>query len=166
MLGKMVFAVALVVAAVLAYENSRTIDESDVREHYRGQLEALRAFDGEAVCAGIADDYGLRMVDRTGGRQARATLDGPASCEQSRKLLRLMEQMSGQTGGMLTIDVDYDITSIAISPDGRRATVEATSTAKLGDVLLSRSRGREELSRSFWRVRSHGGEAQVWNYGR
>lgn len=166
MVGKLVVVLVLAIAAVLAYENGRTIEESHVREHYRSQLEALRAFDEEAVCAGIADDYSLEVVDRSEGQPGKATLDGHASCELSRKMLGFMRQMSGQTGGMVAFDLSYDIRSIVIAADGRSATVEATSTAKLGDMLISRTRGHEQLSRSFWRVRSHGGEAQVWSYGR
>ncbi|WP_202844696.1 hypothetical protein [Luteimonas saliphila] len=166
MVGKLLVVVVVAIAALVAHENGRTIEEAHVREYYRSQLEALRAFDEEAVCAGIADDYNLEVVDRSEGQPGKATLDGHASCELSRKMLRFMEQMSGQTGGLVTIDISYDIRSIVIAADGRSATVEATSTAKLGDMLIGRTRGREQLSRSFWRVRSHGGEAQVWSYGR
>jgi hypothetical protein len=165
MLGKLLLVAGLGIGAVVAYEQGRSIDEADVRAHYREQLEALRAFDEEAVCAGMADDYSLEVVDRSGGGPGSTTLNGSESCDLSRKMLRFMRQMSEQTGGLLTIDVSYDIGSVMIAPDGRTAVVEATSTAKLGDRLLSRTRGREKLSRSFWRTRSHGGDAQVWSYG-
>jgi hypothetical protein len=165
MLGKLVLAVVLGIVAVLAYENGRTIEESHVRAHYRDQLEALRGFDEKAICAGIADDYSLRVVDRTAGHPGNDTLDGPQSCELSRKFMQLAQHLSGQTGGLVTLDVSYDIRSIQIAADGRSATVEATSTVKLGETLVSRTRGTEQLSRSFWRIRSHGGDAQVWSYG-
>lgn len=166
MMGKLIVVVVLLVAGVLAYENGRKIDESHVRAHYQAQLEALRAFDEEAVCAAAADDFSLKVVERGEGPVGSATLDGAEACELNRQTLKLMQMMSGQTGGMVTIDVNYNIKSIEIAPGGRSATVESTSTAKVGDMLLSRSRNREELSRSFWRIRSHGGEVQVWSYGR
>lgn len=165
MLGKLLAIIVLGIVGLVAYESGRTIDESHVREHYRTQLEAWRGFDEERICAGIASDYSLKLVDRSGGKGANATLDGPQSCEMSRASLRLAQQLSNQTGGLLTIDVTYDLKSIQVAADGRSATVEATSTAKLGEMLVSRTRGRETLSRSFWRVRSHGGDAQVWSYG-
>lgn len=165
MLGKLVVLVLVLVAGVLVYENSRKIDESHVRAHYGAQLEALRAFDEEAVCADAADDYSLKLVERGEGRSESATLDGYQSCEMSRRAVKLMRLMSNQTEGLVAIDVNYHIRSIVISPDGRSASVESTSTAKIGDMLLSRSRNQEQLSRSFWRIRSHGGQAQVWSYG-
>jgi hypothetical protein len=165
MLVKLLLLGGVGIAALIAYDHGRSIDEADVRAHYRTQLEALRAFDEEAICAGIADDYVLELTERTPGGDASETLDGPESCDVSRKMLGFMRQMSEQTGGLVTIDVSYTIGTVTISPDGRKATVESTSTAKLGDRLISRSRGREELSRSFWRTRSHGGTAQVWSYG-
>ncbi|MGJ4729400.1 hypothetical protein [Luteimonas sp. SDU101] len=165
MLGKLLLMAVLGVVALFVYENGRTIDESHVREHYRQQLEALRNFDEECICAGIADEYSLRMVERGASGATSTTLDGAQSCEMSRKSLRFAQQLSTQTGGLLTIEADYDLKSIRIAPDGRSAVVEATSTAKVGDTLVSRVRGREQLSRSFWRVRSHGGEARVWSYG-
>lgn len=165
MMGKFIVLAAVGVAALVAYENGRTIEESHVRKHYQGQLAALRAFDEEGVCAGIAGDYSLKVVERTQGQPGNATLGGDASCQLNRQMLKVMQQMSVQTSGLVTIDISYDIKSITIAADGRSAMVEATSTAKLGDTLISRTRGRERLSRSFWRTRSHGGEAQVWSYG-
>ncbi len=165
MLGKLLGVVVLGVVGFLAYENGHAIDESHVREHYRQQLEAWRSFDEAGICGSIADDYSLKVAERTAEHPANATLDGAQSCEMTRKFIRLAQQLSSQTGGLLTIDIDIDIKSIQVAPDGRSATVEATSTAKLGDTLISRTRGREQLSRSFWRMRSHGGESQVWSYG-
>ena len=165
MLGKLLAVVVLVVVGVLANENGRTIEESHVREHYRQQLEAWRSFDEEAVCKGIAGDFSVKVVEHGGARPVNATLDGPGWCEMSRISLRLAQQLSNQTGGLLTIELNYDLKSIEIAPDGRSAKIAATSTAKLGDTLISRTRGFEHFSRSFWRMRSHGGEVQVWSYG-
>ena len=46
-------------------------------------------------------------------------MNGSESCDLSRKMLGFMRQMSEQTGGLLTIDVSYDIGSVVIAPDGR-----------------------------------------------
>lgn len=150
---------------MLAYENGRTIDDSHVRAHCQAQLEALRGFDEANICAGVAPDDGLRIGERGDGPATNRTLDGPQSCDLARTSLQLARQEPEQTGGLLKIDFQYDIRKIEIAPDGRSATVEATSTAKVGQTLVSRQRGRETLSRSFWRIRSHGGESQVWSYG-
>ena len=165
MVRNLIVVLVLAIVAGLVYDSGRRMSESGVREHYRDQLEAFRAADEKALCGTAAEDFSLHVVERTDDRSSRATLDGPAACEQIKATLGLMRMMSEQTRGLVSVDLSYDIKSIEISPDGRTATVESTSTARIGDRLLSRARSKERLSRSFWRIRSHGGESQTWAYG-
>lgn len=165
MIRNLVVVLVLGLAAWLVYDNGREISESDVRDHYQSQLEALRESDEEALCGAAAEDFSLKVVEQAGSTSGEATLDKYGVCEQVKTTLALMQLLSSQSGGLLSIDFAYDIKSIGISPDGRTATVQFTSTAKIGDRLLARSRGSERLSRSFWRVRSHGGESKTWSYG-
>jgi hypothetical protein len=164
MIRNLIVVLVLGLAAWLAYDNSREISESDVHNHYQDQLKALRESDEEALCKTAAEDFSLQL-EQVGAAPQKLTMDRHDACEQLKMTLKLMQLISTQSGGLLSIDFAYDIKSIGISPDGRTATVEITSTAKIGDRLLARSRGTERLSRSFWRVRSHGGESKTWAYG-
>lgn len=165
MIKKLLVVLVLAIAGLVAHDYSRRISEADIRTHYREQIDALHAFDSEAICATMAEDFRLDDVQHAAGKAHPSTLDRTAACRQMEDAIALLRMLSNRTGGMLAIEFAYEVTRIEISPDGRRALVEATSTAKIGGRLLSRSRSKDSLSRSLWRVRSHGGESQTWNYG-
>ncbi len=164
MVRNLVILVVVVIVAVLAYDNSRKISESQVRAHYQSQLEAFRASDEEKICGNVADDFELKVVQVVAGRSERVSLDAYTACENSKKTIRLARLMSEQTRGMATLDVAYNIGSIEVSPDGRSAIVQSVGTVKVGEMMLARTRSTEKLSRSLWEIRSHGGESQVWSY--
>ena len=163
MLKNLIIVLVVGVVAYLAYDNGRTITESHVRDYYQAQLEAFRELDEERICTKVADDFSLEVLDRSAGA-GKTRLDGYAACDQARKMVKLARVMSDQSAGLMTINIAYDIGSIKISPDGREAVVQSVSTAKLGEMLMARTRSTEKFSRSLWRVQSHGGESQVWSY--
>lgn len=164
MINKLLGLLVLCIAGAVAYDHGRSLSEADVRAHYAGQMQAYRDSDAEALCATMAEDFSMRVVERADGAAARSTLDRAAACEQIRDTMRLTNLLAERSQGLLSIDLAYDIGSIRISHDRRRATVEVTSTAKVGEHLVARSRSREVLSRAFWRIRSHGGESRIWAY--
>lgn len=164
MVRKLLVVLVLAVIALVAHDNGRRISEADVHAHYRQQMQALAAFDSEAICRPMAPDYQVRNIEHTGGDTLRQTWDRAGSCRQMEDAMALMRVLHNQTGGLMAIDFNYEITRIDIAPGGRRATVEATATARIAGTLLTRSRSKGELSRSLWRVRDHGGQVQSWNY--
>ncbi|MET0328405.1 MAG: hypothetical protein ABW163_06510 [Luteimonas sp.] len=149
---------------MLAYEHGHRISDADVRAHFNAQLEATRRFDSEAMCAVLAKDFRVQAVEHVAGQQLRYNAGRDEACGHLRDAMVMLETLSNQTGGLFVIDFSYEITRLEVAPGGRRALVEATATAKLGDRLLWRTRSKENLSRAFWRVREHGGEAQSWMY--
>lgn len=165
MLGRLLVLAVLAAVAFVAWDSGRKIDESHVRRFYELQMDAIRAFDHESMCKGIAGDFSTTVIAYADGRPAgKSVYDGEATCRLTRDMFEDMRRVSTQTGGMLGFDVTVDVRSIRIEPGSRTATVESTTTVKLGEILVSRSRGTERLSRSLWRVRSHGGEGQAWTY--
>ncbi|VXC13726.1 conserved hypothetical protein [Luteimonas sp. 9C] len=154
----------LLVAGVLVYEHAHRISESDVRAHYQAQLEATRRFDSDALCATMAKDFRLQGVSYVAGTHTRQDTHRDEACSQLRDGLAALQAASDQTGGLLALDIAHEITRIELAPGGRRAMVETTSTAKIGGRLLSRTRFKGHLSRAFWQVRDHGGDAQNWLY--
>lgn len=165
MLGRLLVLAVLAGVAFVAWDSGRKIDESHVQRFYERQMGAIRSFDHEAMCKDIASDFSISVTSYVDGRRAEETAyDGEATCRMTREMLEDMSRLSAQTGGRLGFDVSVDVRSVRIEPGGKRATVESTTTVKLGEILVSRSRGTEKLSRSFWRVRSHGGEGQTWTY--
>lgn len=164
MVRKLLVVLVLAVLALVAHDNGRRISEADVHAHFREQMQALAAFDSDAICKAMAADYGVRSVEHAGGAVLRQTWDRTTGCGQMRDAVALMQVIHNQTGGMLGIDFSYEITRIEIAPGGRRATVESVATARIAGRLLSRTRSKNELSRTWWHVRDHGGQTQTWNY--
>lgn len=164
MVGKLLVGVVLLVGGVFAYEHGHRISDADVRAHYRTQFEAVSRFDSDALCAAMARDYRVRTVEYVAGQQLRYEAERDEACGHLHDAMTVLETLSNQTGGLLVIDFSSEITRLDVAPGGRRAVVEATTTAKIGERLLWRTRSKAQLSRAFWRVREHGGEAQSWMY--
>lgn len=165
MAGRLLLLAVLAGLAFVAWDSGRKIDETQVHRYYERQMAAIRSFDHESMCKDIAGDFSMNVTSYVDGRRAEETAyDGEATCRMTREMFEDMSRLSAQTGGRLGFDVVVDVRSVRIEPGSRRATVESTTTVKLGEVLVSRSRGTESLSRSLWRVRSHGGEGQTWTY--
>ncbi|MBJ6984708.1 hypothetical protein [Luteimonas sp. MC1750] len=165
MVVRLLVLVVLAAVAVVAWDTGWRIDESHVHRYYQGQVDAIRNFDHESMCKDIAGDFSLEATSYVDGqRTEEAAFDGESTCRMTREMLDGMRRLSSQSRGLLTFDVNVDVRSIRIEPGRRKATVESITTVKMGDVLVSRSRGTERLSRSVWRVRSHGGEGQTWTY--
>ncbi|NYZ61567.1 hypothetical protein [Luteimonas deserti] len=164
MIKTVLLGIVLLVAGVLVYENGSRISDAQVREYMRMELEAMRRYDSATLCEAMADDFHLRSVEHAGGVQQRTEMGRADACTQLRDGLAAFETLSQRTGGLLGLDIAMETTRIEILPGGRRARVEATSTAKIADRLIWRTRAKGELSRSLWRIRDHGGEAQTWTY--
>ena len=164
MIKTVLLGIALLVAGVLVYEHSCRISDDEVRAHMRTQLDAMRRYDSAALCDVMADDFRVRSVEHAGGVQQRIDAGREEACTNLRDGLAVFETLSQRTSGLLGLDIAVEITRIEILPGGRRARVEATSTARVADRLIWRTRAKGELSRSLWRIRDHGGEAQTWSY--
>ncbi len=164
MVRNLIVVLVLAIVVGLVYDHGRTISEADVKAYYIRQNDAANAYDGETLCKGIADDFEGKLVEHTGGQSNRKTYDKASACEENIAGLKKMKLLSDRTQGFLSVDFDYEIKSIRIAPDSRLAEVEVTSTARLGDVLLVRARGKDQLSRSFWRVKVRSSEGRAWNY--
>ncbi|MGY0652707.1 hypothetical protein ACW7GZ_12780 [Luteimonas sp. A537] len=165
MVVRLLVLAVLAAVAVLAWDNGWRIDESHVQRYYARQIDAMRSFDHESMCKDIAGDFRISVTSYVDGRRTgEAAYDGESTCRMTREMLEGMRNLGGRSRGLLTFDVTVDVRSIRIDPGRRNATVESVTTMKVGEVLVSRSRGTERLSRSVWRVRSHGGEGQSWSY--
>jgi hypothetical protein len=157
--------VVLAGVAFVAWDNGWKINESHVHRYYERQLEAIRNYDHESMCKDIASDFTTNVTSYVDGqRMGEATYDGESTCRMTREMFDDMRRLDGQSRGLLAFDISVDVRAIRIEAGRRHATVESTTTVKMGEVLVSRSRGTERLSRAVWRVRSHGGEGQTWSY--
>ena len=161
---KIVLLVILAGLALWYFDFSRRMDETSIREVYREQIKATEAFNAEAICSRMANDY--RIVDTSFGPEGTRTetMDREQACAELEKSLKVFERLGSASAGLLSPELDVDIKHIELSSDRKTATVEAVSTLKVGDAMLARSRGTERLIRRAGRILSQGGESKTWVY--
>jgi hypothetical protein len=160
---KVILLIVLIAAAVWYFDTSRRMTEAAIRESYQTQVEALQRFDAEPLCDSLDNGYSASVTMRDAGAPAK-TQDKATACAELTRALRRFKTLSERTAGVLEPDYDYEIQSITLSPDRKLATVEVTSTMRIGDMALARSRSVEHLIRHLGRIRNTGGESTVWAY--
>lgn len=164
-MGRLVVLIALAAVAWFTWDRGWRIEEEHVHQYYDRHAELFGAFDHEALCELMADDFSMDATVYANGQLVDDDVyDRDETCAMTRKMVNGMRVLNSRSRGLLEFNMEVDIHSIDIAPGGRSATVEATTTVRMGDILVSRSRGTERLSRARWRVRSHGGEGRSWTY--
>ena len=164
-MGRLVVLIVLVAVAWFAWDRGWRIGEEHVHEYYDRQVELFGAYDHEELCKLLADDFSMDVTTYANGQLVDDDVyDADETCAMTRKMVDGMRILNSRSRGLLDFDINVDIHSIEIARGGRSASVDATTTVRMGDRLVSRSRSRgtERLSRSGWRVRSHGGEGRSW----
>lgn len=160
---KVILLIVLIAAAVWYFDLSRRMTEETIRETYQAQLEALQRFDAKPLCDSLDESYSDSVTMRGGSAPAK-TQDKATACNELTRALRRFKTLSERTGGIIEPDYEYAIQSITLSPDRKQATVEVSSTMRIGDMTLARSRSVEHLIRRLGRIRNTGGESTVWAY--
>ena len=160
---KVILLIVLIAAAVWYFDISRRMTETEIRQSYQAQVEALQRFDAKPLCDSLDDGYSASVTMRDAGAPAKAQ-DKTTACAELTRALRRFKTLSERTGGMIEPDYDYRIQSITLSPDRKLATVEVASSMRIGDMTLARSRSVEHLVRRLGRIRNTGGESTVWAY--
>ncbi|EIL99812.1 hypothetical protein RHOFW104T7_07735 [Rhodanobacter thiooxydans] len=160
---KVILLIVLIAAAVWYFDISRRMTEAAVRESYQTQVEALQRFDAEPLCDSLDKGYSESVVMRGASAPAKMQ-DKATACAELTRTLRRFKTLSERTAGMIEPDYDYEIQSITLSPDRKQATVEISSTMRIGDMTLARSHSVEHLIRRLGRIRNTGGESTVWTY--
>ncbi|WP_201314505.1 hypothetical protein [Dyella sp. EPa41] len=158
----------LILLAILAglawwyFDHSRRMTDADIRASYEADMDAMRRFDGEFLCMRMSDDYAGSETSRQDDTEAH--FDKAGQCQRIKQSIAAMQQLSVATGGRLALKIDYEIKSIELSPDRKRAEVQTTSSATLGDMTIARDRTTDHLIRRNGRILSIASEARVWTY--
>lgn len=165
---KVVLLAVFAVSAGLAwwfFDGSRRMSETQVRAHYREQLEATIGFDADRICGAMDEAYMQEDVSHMpDGRVETMRFDKTQGCQTVAATLSAFRQASEASGGMLRPEFKVEIARIDLAPDRKTATVEAITTVTVGERLLARSRGSERLIRRVGRIRSLGGRSDSWAY--
>jgi hypothetical protein len=154
---------ALMIAAGWYYFiGGRKLDEPMVRDFYLAGAHATLSRDPEAQCKLIAKSAVLQIETRIAGQTKSDTLNRTQACEQFRKAHEFFEQAGEKAGGMLTIEYDYELGKIELAPDRKSASVQFSSTLKMGEAFMQfRTTSTDRVVRNLGRVELGGATAKT-----
>jgi len=129
------------------------LDEGMVREFYAQQARHTYERDPEALCQQMSRKYRMNIQSRIAGTVNDASYGKSGACEQIKKSFKFFEDMGERAGGILTIEYSYDIRRLDIASNNRSATVEITTTLKMGEEFLQIfSESTDRIERSMRQV--------------
>jgi hypothetical protein len=146
------------------FDGSRRMTEAQIRDAYSDEIDAILKFDADQLCARLADDFRATQSVKRGDVYVDLQQDRASHCRDIRKSMTVMQRLSNATGGLLVPDIDTEIKNIELSSDRKQAVVEIVTTARLGDMTVTRVRGTEHLIRRNGHILSQGGEFKTWVY--
>jgi len=129
------------------------LDEGMVREFYAQQAQHTYERDPEALCKQMSGKYRMNIQSRIAGKVNDASYGKSIACEQIKKSFKFFEDVGERAGGILTIEYSYDIRQLDIASNNRSATVEITTTLKMGEEFLQIfSESTDRIERSMRQV--------------
>jgi hypothetical protein len=115
----------------------RTITEDQVRDFYRTQEAATLSRQPEALCALLDDQFKSTGTVSMQGSKSLESQDKSQACSGLMDLYRTWADLGDKMGGLLQLDSNYTIHRLSISPDGRSATAEVSTTLNVGGSMMS-----------------------------
>jgi hypothetical protein len=138
------------------------LDEGMVREFYAQQANHTYARDPEALCEQLGRSYRMSIQSRLGGTVSENSYDRSTACDRIRKSFKFFEDMGERAGGTLTIEYSYDIRQLDIAHNNRSATVEISTTLKMGEEFMQIfSESTDRIERSLRKVQLAAQDAKV-----
>lgn len=131
----------------------RTITEEHVTRFYQELEAATLSRNPEALCALLAEDFQSTGTVEIGGRRGTSTQDKAQSCQAYTAMYETFEQLGNRMGGIVQLDSNYKINSIAIQSGGKSALVDFSSSLDVaGTIMNARSRSTDTLIRRNGKV--------------
>jgi len=129
------------------------LDEAMVREFYQQQARHTFERDPQALCDQMGGKYRMSIESRIGGSTSNATYGKSAACEQVKKSFKFFADMGEKAGGILTIEYNYDIHELTMGRNNKSATVEVSTTLKMGEEFMQIfSEQTDRIERSMRKV--------------
>jgi hypothetical protein len=138
------------------------LDEGMVREFYEQQAHHTYARDPEALCEQLGRSYRMSIQTRIGGQTTDANYGKSVACDQLRRSFKFFEDMGDRAGGTLTIEYSYDIRQLDMARNNKSATVEISTTLKMGEEFMQIfSESTDRIERSMRKVQLVSQDAKV-----
>lgn len=151
---KVVIVIALCVGAWYFFIGGRKLDEAMVREYYDKEAHAILSRDPEALCKQLSSKAVVQDRTVMMGQTQDSTLDRDQVCEATRATYKLFENVGDKMGGILTIEYEFHLDTVAVAANRKSAKVEGTSMLKMGETVMQfRSSFTQELVRELGQMR-------------
>lgn len=161
---KVVLAAVLVALAYWYFEGGRKMTEAEVHAYYDAGMDAVARFDSEYLCTRLAGDYRITDITYKASDTETITLDKEDACKGAAEGLADFKKLSDASRGLLKVSTSNKIRRVTLTERNKVAVVEGVTTAKIGELLLARTRYTEKLIRRNARILSLGGESKTWIY--
>lgn len=150
---KILFLVLIIAGGWWYFIGGRKLSDEHVNGFYRDLEIATLQRQPDAICALLAPDFqSTGSVSTTENRQT-VNQNKQQACDAYRDLYATWEKLGEKMGGMLQLDSQYTIHSISLSPDGKTATVDVSSSLDVAGTLMHiRSRSTDTLVRRNGKV--------------
>ncbi len=112
------------------------LDEQMVQDFYKLQQHNTYKRDPEALCKQLGGKLKLHQESLIAGKTQVVDMNKNQACDSLRESFKMFEEMGEKAGGMLTIEYSYEITRLELAPNKKSATVDVTSTLKMGEAFL------------------------------
>lgn len=150
---KLLLVALIAIAAWWHFIGGRKLTEDHVTRFYRDTEVATLSRKPEDLCALLADDFQSTGTVAVGGRRSAQGGDKAQTCAGYRGLYDTWEKLGEKMGGMLQLDSRYEIHSITVSPDGKSATADISTSLDVGGSIMNiRSRSTDTLVRRNGKV--------------
>jgi hypothetical protein len=163
---KIVLLVILAGLALWYFDFSRRMTEQSIATAYQAQARAMNAMDAAYLCSHMASGYQSTEVLHGPRGTTTRTMGKDQACTQLTRMAGGMQKLGIAPGGMISPRYSIEIKHVELAANRKAATVEAVATMMVGDVLLMRSYGTEQLIRRVGRIQTLGSESETWVYGR
>ncbi len=130
------------------------LDEDMVREFYALESRATMSRDPEALCALMSSKLELTQETVVLGQTTTETLNKKQACEAQVQAFQQFKDLGDKVNAMLTIEYNYTIDSIEISPNRKAAVVHVSNTLKMGEQMMQfRTVSKDQLKREWGMVK-------------
>jgi hypothetical protein len=158
---KLVLVVLIAAGAWWYFVGGRKLSEEHVNGFYRDLEMATLERKPEKLCALLSDNFESAGTVTVAGQSHKEEQNRTQTCEGYRKLYETFQKLGEKMGGMVQLDSDYTIHSIAISTDSKSATVDISSSLNVaGSLMKIRSRSTDTLIRKNGKVLLRRSEGQ------
>lgn len=154
-MGKLFVMVVMAGAAAWYYfVGGAKLDEDMVRQFYVAEAHATLSRDPQALCALMSSKLVLTQEIQAMGQSVTGTLNKKEACEAQHKAFQQFKDIGDKANAILTIEYDYSIDNIEISPNRKTAVVQVSNILKMGEQLMQfRTVSTNQLKREWGIVR-------------